>query len=403
MPKRIVALTDERIAKLKPGPKRVAVYDPAVPGLAIRVQPSGHKTFVFGARYPRTGQFARRELGQVGRLTLEDARGKARAWAKLIERGIDPRDEAHEVASNTFAAVAETFITRHLPGKRKGARTSHEIRTELVPHWGTRPITQITRRHVVELIEQIVDRPASAYAHNIFGHIRTLFNWAINRDIYGLQASPCDRLKPLQLIGAKKSRERVLNDNELRAVWNASDALGYPRGPVVKALMLTGARLTEVTGARWREFDFEGRLWTIPAERFKMNSQHFVPLTDDLIALLETLPRWSRGDHLFTATEGEKPIILNSTGKARLYKAVGAESPWVLHDIRRTVRTRLSALRISTLPGSSLSASTQAHAIAQSAVQLSNQLSAEGMSISSTVCSIAALRALARRKRDSRP
>jgi hypothetical protein len=85
MSNRIVALTDERIAKLKPGAARRAVYDPALPGLAIRVQPSGHKTFVFGARYPRTGQVTRVELGQVGRLTLEDARSKARRWAELIE------------------------------------------------------------------------------------------------------------------------------------------------------------------------------------------------------------------------------------------------------------------------------------------------------------------------------
>jgi integrase len=369
MAKRIVALTDDRINKLKPAAKRRAVYDPAVPGLAIRVQPSGHKTFVFGARYPRTRQFSRIELGQAGRLTLGEAREKARAWAKLIERGIDPRDDevrqreaaaeaakaVAEAADNSFAAVAEAFIARRLRGQRKAAVVAREIRTELVPHWGIRPITAITRRDVVELIEKIVDRPAPAYAHNIFGHVRTLFNWAINSNKYDFETSPCDRLEPKELIGAKKTRERVLDDDELRALWRVSDALGYPLAPVVKALMLTGSRLNEVAGARWREFDLEGRLWTVPAERFKMNAEHFVPLTDDLIALLGTVPRWRRGDHLFTTTDGEKPVFgFSSKAKARLDKAMRAElnnetPPWTLHDIRRTVRTRLSALRIKEL------------------------------------------------------
>ena len=84
-PKRIVALTDERITNLKPGRARQTVYDPALPGLAIRVQPSGHKTFVFGARYPRTGHFTRVELGQVGRLSWK-MHGTRRAAGRL-DRG----------------------------------------------------------------------------------------------------------------------------------------------------------------------------------------------------------------------------------------------------------------------------------------------------------------------------
>jgi hypothetical protein len=247
---KIIALTDDKIAKLKPSTKRVAVYDPVVPGLAIRIQPSGHKTFVFGAFYPCTGHFTRLELGQVGKMTLEAAREKARAWAALVAAGKDPRDVVARAASNTFAVVAEAYIARHLKGKRQAHRAAREIRNELIPHWGTKPITEITRRDVVELIEAIVDRPAAAYAFNIFTHINTLFNWAINRDIYGLAASPTDRLTPAQLIGPKHPRQRVLTDAELRALWRASEALPYPLGPAVRVLMLTGARLNEVLGAR---------------------------------------------------------------------------------------------------------------------------------------------------------
>jgi hypothetical protein len=206
-------------------------------GLAIRVQPSGHKTFVYSAVYPRSGHFTRVELGQPGRLTLDEARTKAKRWGELIARGIDPRDEEERLrkaaeleravaAGNLFGSVAEDYIARHLKGKRKEAVAAREIRTELVTIWGERPISEIDRRDVVRLIEAIVDRPAGAYAHNIFQHIRSLFNWAINRGIYGLETSPCDRLKPAQLIGAKKTRERVLNDAELRAFWRSCTHAG---------------------------------------------------------------------------------------------------------------------------------------------------------------------------------
>jgi Arm DNA-binding domain/Phage integrase central domain len=181
-------LTDKTVKSLKPAHpgSRYIVADAVVPGLGVRVTDRGHRTFVLGARYPGSPHFKRRELGEVGAVTLAGARDKARAWLAQIKAGVDPREtEARqraaisEAASNTFAALAETFISRHLKGQRKGKRVAREINNELVTHWGARPVTAITRRDVVELIEAIVDRPSLAYAHNIFGHVRMIFNWAI--------------------------------------------------------------------------------------------------------------------------------------------------------------------------------------------------------------------------------
>jgi integrase len=129
-------------------------------------------------------------------------------------------------------------------------------------------------------------------------------------------------------------------------LWHATGELGYPVGPLVRLLMWNGARLNEVAGARWREFDLDKRLWVIPAERFKSNSQHIIALSDDMLALLNDLPRWRGGDHLFTTTNGDKPVNSFSTAKAHIDKLMGGDIPhWTFHDIRRTVRTRLSELR----------------------------------------------------------
>ena len=112
--------------------------------------------------------------------------------------------------------MAKEFLERHVKGQRRARDVERDFKSELIPVWEDRPIVEITKRDVVTLIEKIADRPAPYQAHNVLGHIRSLFNWAINRDVYGLEASPCDRLKPSQLIGAKEVRQRVLSDVELR-------------------------------------------------------------------------------------------------------------------------------------------------------------------------------------------
>ncbi len=128
----------------------------------------------------------------------------------------------------TFASVAEDFIERHVKGQRKAKDTEREIRKELIEHWDTRPIASITREDMVGLIDSIASRPAPYTAHIVLGHARSLFNWAINRGTYELETSPCDRLKPSTLIGAKQPRQRVLSDAEMAAVWRAPRRSAIP-------------------------------------------------------------------------------------------------------------------------------------------------------------------------------
>ena len=105
--------------------------------------------------------------------------------------------------------------------------------------------------------------------------------------------------------------------------------------------------------ARWSEFDLTAKRWTIPAARMKADVPHVVPLSDAAVDVLQSLPRFRRGDYLFSTTFGETPVNGFSKAKLRLDRLMAAElgavpSPFVLHDVRRSVRTRLSALPIST-------------------------------------------------------
>ena len=362
-------LTDLKIRSLKAAEKPFDIKDTQVPGLHVRVMPTGHRSFVLLGRFPGKPHPTRRALGGYGELTLEEARDKAREWRKLISRGIDPQVQEERERQSllrqqciTFSAVAEDFIRDKLPSERKGKETRQDIRRELLPKWGVRPIIDITSLEVRNLVKAIRDRHGNPYqAHNILITIRRLFSWAIDQAVYGIEQSPCDRLKPKSIVGRRLSRTRVLDNDELRAFWRATKRLGYPYQHIYRLLALTGLRRNEVAWARWDEFNLEHKVWTIPAARMKGGAAHVVPLTTDVLAILHELPRFRDGGFLFSTTFGRKPVRGFSRAKRKLdwhmlrsWQAIGRDRgedrrnktipPFVIHDVRRTMRTGLSAV-----------------------------------------------------------
>ena len=261
--------------------------------------------------------------------------------------------------------------------QRKADEIERDIAREFLPIWGDRPITSIQQRDVTEAIDAVVSRGKTAQAHNLLGTLRRLFSWAINRGSYDLQNSPCERVRPRELIGKRATRERVLNDDELRAFWRATakDKLGEPYGSLLRLLLLTIQRKSEVAEAVWPEFDRQIRdadnvvhsnLWEIPKERMKSDRAHVVPLSAAAVEIVKSLPEFTRGTHAFSTTHGEKPVNGFSKAKVRLdalmlaeLRAMAAErgddpakvrlQPWVIHDLRRTGRTALAMLPVPDL------------------------------------------------------
>jgi len=123
--------------------------------------------------------------------------------------------------------------------------------------------------------------------------------------------------------------------------------MAYLCGPVFRLLILTGQREREIADMSWPEVNFDKRLLTIPAARMKGNRAHEVPLPPKALAVLGALPRFT-GDYVFTTSYGLKPINGFSKAKARIDKLSGVTN-WVIHDLRRTVRTHFSALPVQDL------------------------------------------------------
>src|SRR5262245_51522631 len=129
-------------------------------------------------------------------------------------------------------------------------------------------------------------------------------------------SSPCDRVKVGDLVSRRKQpRQRLLSDDELRCLWKATGRLGYPWRQLFRLLLLTGVRKTEAAGARWCEFDFNRKVWSVPPERFKSNATHLVALSADALAVLAELPRFKHGDHVFSFTFGERAALVLHQGQ----------------------------------------------------------------------------------------
>jgi integrase len=323
-------------------------------GLCVRVTHTGSASFYAARRWPGSKHWSGLKLGCVSEMTVSQARAKLLQWHELHKNGINPSSEDKRTRRNTERKAGDTFasvLTKFSKAKqhlRQTAATERDILRE-ARSLLDRPISDIARRDIIELINAMKERGVEARAHNAFANLQRVMNWAVANDL--LESSPMLGLRPKSLIGAKNVRQRVLADSEIAAFWSACGTLGYPYEPMFELLLLTGQRKAEVWKARWSEFDLDAKLWTIPEERFKSGSAHRVPLTDDAIAILESCPRFAGGDFVFTAKNGSTYANGIDAALIRLNRIIATEAGgplprWSLHDLRRTMRTRLSSLRI---------------------------------------------------------
>jgi integrase len=199
------------------------------------------------------------------------------------------------------------------------------------------PIDQITRKDVAARLTKITLENGSITASRARIALSGFYAWAMGQGL--AEANPViGTTRPQEA----KPRERVLDDDELARVWKACSDDAF--GKVIRLLILTGARRAEVGGMRWSELDFERGTWVIPAERVKNGRQHTLPLTPLAISIIESVPRRVGRDHLFgTRSDGG---LSHWHAKAELDQRLTIK-PWRVHDLRRTLATRLCDLGIA--------------------------------------------------------
>jgi len=326
---------------------RTDFQDEIVRGLWLRVSPNGTKTW--NVVYTRESDSAKQrvKLGRFPGMTLEKARTAALKMVTAVAEGEDPSEEKRaRKAALTVEQLGALYVEKYAKrNKRTWAEDERLLRREVYPQIGRMKAIAVKRRDILDIIEAKAEAGYVAQSTQILAVVRKMFNWAVDGDY--LEASPATGIKPR---GKAVKRDRVLSDEEVRAIWNALPEAGLaePTRDVIRLLFLTGQRSGEVCGMRRGEIDLDRAQWILPANRTKNGLTHVVPLS---LAAMEIVERALKraGDEaeapLFTRV-GE-PIESNAIAHAVRLKLQNTKERWTPHDIRRTVATGMAGLGIA--------------------------------------------------------
>lgn len=366
-------LTDGRagtIAKAElPGKGQRFIFDDhrdAPRGFGLRITEAGGKAFIL--KYTMDGRERRKTIGDWPTWSLEAARLEAQGLVRRVQTGQDPlEDKRRRRAEPTLGDIAEEWLDKHASGLKSEGAIRGYINNDLVPAIGNMKLSDVRRRDVIEVVEAKAEKTPRAAAQLLL-YSRKLMDYATDRDF--IPANPLAGLKPgsIKVKGKRNPlksavRGRVLDNDEIKSFWDNVETCGLHKltALALKMVLLTGQRPGEVAGMC--EGEIEDRKWTIPAERRgKTDTAHTVYLTDmalEIIADAKTeLERlhlrrnqpWS--GFIFEAVPGSP--ITNAAlcrGVDRQHEALGAKDVqpwgrWTPHDLRRTMRTGLSACRV---------------------------------------------------------
>lgn len=332
-------LTEKGVQNLRPGNTRVEHPDTVVPGLRLVVQPSGRKSWAIRGRlHGKTLKytFATYPAVLLGSIDQDGtARHTAQQAANAIERGQDPREIRQREKDNRLASAVERWLEHDQKGKRRIGDTRNMLKADILPTLGAgRPIAEISQADCRRLVRKVGKRsPSQGRRVRVATH--RLFEWLIEEG--ELTANPMAGVKAPKV----PERDRVLDDEELTAVWSAAEEIGWPFGTITQLLILTGCRSGEITGLHWPEW--EGGSINLPPSRVKTGEARIVPLSSPAQAILKQAPMTD--EELAFTTTGRTPVSGWSRAKRRLDKISGVED-WIIHDLRRTVATGLQRLGI---------------------------------------------------------
>ena len=333
----VASLTKISIDKSSAGQNRKETPDGSVPGLYLVVQPSGVKSFAL--RYRHSGKSKKLTLGRYPKLSLADARQRARQAKEQLSYGNNPARSTDN--PEMFEAAFRSFIDRHVSQNKSGSETVRIFNHDLLPAFSGCRISDISKRDMNALMDRIVDRGSPVMANRTLSAMRKFFVWAVSRDL--AQNNPCDGLRPPI---REKSRERILTDKEISWFWKASNDMGYPYGTYFQFLLMSAQRRAEVSDMTFDEL--EGSVWKIPAERSKNGKSHSVPLSDGLQNLIAAIPHTE--SYLFTSS-GKKPVgnLGRAAGRLQVRMQTYANEDgkgdiqhWRLHDLRRTAASGMA-------------------------------------------------------------
>jgi integrase len=369
-------LTDTALkaALRKPRSSQVDLVDGTVPGLFVRLGNGDTATWSLRLRVSGEAGTSTRGLklkGRKYRLTLgtypaigiELARARANAYRDQAKKGESPAislEHAATAGGLTVEALGMRFLEDYARSKelRSARKYEQSIVTHINPNIGSVIVDVLNREQVRNLIRKVrIRRPrpdsekgrargGSEAARTVIAVLRLLVSWAIRENLIKRADNPASDME--KNLPKKRKKDRVLSLDEARIVWRAATSAGYAFGTHVQLMLLTGCRAGEWAHAVWNWVDLKQGLLIIPAEAYKTDHVHVIPLVPEAVAILKNVPKGRDGEYILSSTEGAKPIRgIGKFYRTRLPREIiactGSEfsSPFTSHDLRRTVATRL--------------------------------------------------------------
>jgi integrase len=333
-----VKLTETNVSKLKPGKTGdLVVFDDELPGFGLRVRAGGSRTWIF--QYKLGDQHRRISIGKYPTIHPVQARKTAGRLHAEVKLGNDPAADKAEKrvrASETFGPILRNYLARRQGQVRASsfAEITRHLERNLAPLQGL-PLDVIDRRTIAAQLARITNESGPIQANRTRASLSKFLSWAIGEGLIENNAATHTNKN------VEKSRDRVLTDSELKAIWSALDDSDY--SAIVKLLMLTGQRASEIADLHWSEIDFKAGIIALPGSRTKNHRAHIIAMAPMARAILEARPQNGR-DLVFGIGQGG--FSGWSQAKTRLDDIVKL-APWRVHDIRRSVCTKMAEIGIA--------------------------------------------------------
>jgi integrase len=299
----------------------------------------------------------RMRLGDWPAIGLADARKAALEIRASIAQGRDPLAlERAKRSEPLFEDLADDYIQQHAkPRKRTWKRDEQRLKHDVLPVFGKRKASSITRSDVHNVLAAIERRGAKVQAQRVFETIRKLFRWAVDSE--RIASDPTLGIQRRTKTGVK---DRWLDEGEVHGFWKALDGTELDPSTIAscKLALATAARIGEIAGAHVTEFDLKKRTWIIPPARVKNGRQHIVHLNNIALSLVKAAIEGANGsEFLFPSRprarssnpDAVQPLSPSSVAKAikRKLKTLGFEkAPFTPHDLRRTALSHMARIGI---------------------------------------------------------
>ncbi|SOD25373.1 Integrase [Variovorax sp. YR752] len=316
-------------------------------GLYLQVTPQGSKSFLF--RYTYNGKPQTLGLGSVNSLNLAGARELAQQHRSLVQKGMDPKIERvrektrrDTAAEQTFQWCADEYIEAHKEDWKNEKHINQwrqSIKDYANPHIGLLPVKDINEKAVMAVLDPIW-RTKTETATRLRGRIERILGWATvigyrSGDNPARWTAHLSELLPKPSKVAKVEHHPAVDHRKiaqfLRDMHMQKDGMGIR---ALEFLTLTASRTGEVIGAQWDEFDLEGKVWTVPAERMKGQRIHEVPLSQRAVEIIKNIAHLPDEKYVFRGTK-HGTHISNMT-MLNVMRRMGLEA--VPHGMRSTFR-----------------------------------------------------------------